>query len=121
MVEKAGRVSGKLLGFLGRMGQDEAVEKAMLRRKRAEAWRGISNTEFAKLFIQRCKEIREGAYLQISNMALGDLEQIEDRKLAQRLRVMQQRIIVIDGLLNDFIPSQQEIEGLLEITEEDEE
>jgi len=106
MIEKAGRTSKKILKFWEKEAQEELKNQTQESRKYGEAWRAISNTEFAKLFIEKCEEIKESAYTRITEISLSNLDEVDGDNLKSIIRAMQQRVIVIDEFLDTFIPKE---------------
>lgn len=120
MVEKAGRSSAKWLRFIGKGAEENQREDAKRRLKMAESWKAISDTDFAKNFIEKCQEIKDSAYIKISNLTLSNLDEVDANNLKSVIRAMQQRVIVIDELLNTFIPDQAQVNTYQEEVQKEE-
>jgi len=122
MIEKAGRASKRFLQSLGKSAEGDRNQEAKKAIKRAENWRGISDTDHAKDFIEVCDEMTEITYQRICDVILGDLAQYEEHpaKLVAFAKAMQYRLITIKTLMGIFIPNQQEIEALKEQSQKEE-
>jgi hypothetical protein len=120
MIEKAGRVSTKWLRFIGKGAEEQARETAQKRMKVIESWKAISHTEFARYFIEKCQDIKDSAYIKMTNLSLSNLDEMDGDNLKSIIRAMQQRVVVIDELLATFIPDQSQIDMLKEETQKEE-
>ena len=120
MIEKAKRASAKWLRSIGKAAEEDVLKAAQSRMKMAESWKAISHTEFAHFFIEKCQEIKDSAYIKMTNISLGNMDEIDGNNLKSIMRALQQRVIVIDELLATFIPDQTQIDMLKEETQKEE-
>jgi len=101
-MNKAGRITKFMDGFKGI--PDEAQQEIEKQKKRETLWRGISDSEFAKEFLNGWIEIEERTFEELCGIVLMDLSKITPEELHSRIRGLQGRLIGGRGLLGMFIP-----------------
>jgi len=119
MFTKAGRVFKPWIGMKEAEDEVKAEKDELL--KRIESWRAISDTEFAKYFVELLEEIKMQTYNQLVAVVLGDLEKFRDNpaRLLCFFEQRQGRLICLETIKKQFMLSDKQIREMTEPKEED--